>query len=325
MGYNFCLSALRAPFSAAGKLTFFPAGKEVTVKKIPCLVLFLAALFPIKVHAGVDPAPLEEVSQRNAALQPGLENYQARVETTKFADMLRQMTANMPPELPRPETPVLRKYWDRSTGATLIRAEGVNVFPYMQEMVRRFSAEFAVELRSLFLPASMVGARRALLEGATGTSSETLMEKQRLLTLQISFPAPVDLKGSFYGEGLDLPQRQVRQLLLDIDPERDLLRRLEIVTADGKRVAAEIRYQERKGEAFPQEVRITAPDGSIDDLFVTTFCEVEGFLLPLRQEREISRPDRKETITVSFSEYRVNISIPVEIHREPVPSSGVKP
>lgn len=301
------------PYLPAGHL---PApAKEVVLNKLALISVILLALSR-PAPAAVDPAPLEKVSRALTAVQPGLKNYLVTVQTSKIEEMLKRMTANMPPDMPRPAVPVLRKYWLRSAGAALIRAEGESVFPYMQEMAARFSREFAVDLWSLFLPARAADRRRALLGSAAGQIYETRLEQSRTLTVAVTFPAPADLDGAFYGYGLDLPQQGVKTLVFDIDPDLQILKRLEITTDPDRHVIVEVRYAEVKEGHLPQEIRITTPDGSIDDRFATTFGPAEGYLLPVRQVHLMHRPDHQETITVDFSGYRVNTSFPDEVMKQ---------
>ena len=56
---------------------------------------------------------------------------------------------------------------------------------------------------------------------------------------------------------------------------------------------------------MPKEVSITTPDGSIDEHFVTTFKLIDGYQLPIRQERKIRRPGIEEVLLVDFSNYEL--------------------
>ncbi|BCR06033.1 hypothetical protein DESUT3_31020 [Desulfuromonas versatilis] len=279
------------------------------------LAILLAVILALPAAAAAESggAALEAVSQTYAATQPGLNTFQVTVQTSKFGRMLEQMTASMPANLPRPAQPVLKKYVSRELGASLIRAEGQNVFPYMQEMVGRLSAELAVDLRTLFLPLQEAEKRRQALGRAKVVSSETRLGDSRTLTVDIRFEAPADLHGAFYGAGLDLPQQGVAGLVFDLDPDSRILKRLEITLADGQLQVVELRHRLMEGGQVPREVHVTTPDGRIDDHLTTTFAEVKGFWLPVQQVRTIVRPGRNETITVSFSDYKLNAPLPAEV------------
>ncbi len=286
--------------------------QESKVKYLGILLAIFLAL-PAAVAAESGSLALETVSRTYAATQPGLKTYQVTVQTSKFAQMIEQMTANMPANLPRPTQPLLRKYVSRETGASIIRAEGQNVFPYMQEMVGRISNELAIELRTQFLPQQAAERRRKAIAQARVVSSETRLDNSRTLTVEIHFDPPGDLDGAFYGAGLDLPQQGVKELVFDLDPDANILKRLEITLADGQLQVVELRHRLVEGGYLPREIRITTPDGKIDDHVTTTFAEVKGFWLPRQQIRTILRPGRTETITVNFTDYRLNTPLPPEV------------
>ena len=59
-------------------------------------------------------------------------------------------------------------------------------YAYMQEMIRRFSQEFAVDLRNLFLPAAGSARRSELLQQATVKSFETKTETFRTESVSLA-------------------------------------------------------------------------------------------------------------------------------------------
>ncbi len=286
------------------------------------IVLFLAIglALPLMAQGANGVSALETVARHYAATQPELRTYEVTLQTSKLAQVLENMTASMPPDLPRPSVPQLRKYVSRAQGGTVVRAEGQKVFPYMQEMVARFSNELAIELRTLFLPMAAVEARQTLLENARVKSSETRLGESRTLTVEVGFPAPTELNGAFYQVGLNLPQSDIKGLAFDLDPDLNLLKRLEITTASGQMQTVELRHRLVEGGYQPREIRITTPDGSIDDHVSVTFGKVQGYWLPLTQVRTIRRPGRAETITVTFSDYRLNVPLPEQVLEQMKPS-----
>lgn len=258
---------------------------------------------------------LEEVSRAAAARQPGLNNYQALLETDKVATMMAKMTANMPPDAPRPQPPILRKYWTREHGRVVVNAEGNTAFPYMQEMVKRFSREFAFELNTFFLPAQAAASRKVLSAPARARQSENLLGEERSLVFELTFAAPTSLQRAFYADGLGLPQVGVTALTWEIDPVRKQLRRMEVVTPE-RRYSAELRYETAVMETLLTEVHVTTQDGRVDERFVNFFEQVEGFQLPVRQVRTANRDGQQEVFNVSFSNYRINKELPAAIIKE---------
>ncbi len=263
--------------------------------------------------AAVDPSSLERVSRTYADSQPELKTYQVTLETDKTADMIARMTSNMPPDLPRPSAPTLRKYASRASDLALVRAEGPEVFPYMQELVERVSRELIVELRTLFLPPRGAARRQELLKQARVRTSESRLGDTRTQTIEIRFKTPVDLQGAFYEQGLELPQSDVKALTFDLDPDLNILKNLEIATSPGLPLLVELRHLPIDGGYLPREIRITTPNGQIDDHFVTTFQEIGGFWLPEQQTRTIRRAEHTETITVTFVKYKINKPLPIDI------------
>lgn len=278
------------------------------------LTLFFFGGLPFPAFAANIDA-LEEISLAATSRQPGLENYQALLETDKVAEMIAKMTANMPPDTPRPQPPVLRKYWTRDHGRILVKADGNSAFPYMQEMVKRFSREFAVELNTFFLPPHAAAQRKTVVAQARAKQSENLLGEERRLTIELTFAAPTALHQSFYADGLGLPQDGVTSLTCEIDPVRKMLRRMEVATAD-KRYSAELRYETLEKETLLTEVHVTTPDGLVDERFVNFFAPIDGFNLPTRQVRTSNRGGQQEVFSVTFSGYQINGELPAAILKE---------
>lgn len=277
-------------------------------RSLLCLILLLLPLLA----AAADSDLLERVSHNYSAVQPGLDNYRVTLETNKLDDMLAKMTANMPPDMPRPTAPTLVKYWSAASGTSVIRGEGTNIFPYMQEMIGRFSEEFSIDLHGLLLPAAGAAKRAELLQQATVQTAEAAPPA---VTVSLAFAAPVDLQQAFYGDGLGLPQTDVRGLSLELEPEQGILRRMVISLGSGGELAVELGHRSFDGLVRPEELRVTAADGSIDDRFATTFAKVDDYLLPQRQEHTIHRRGREETITVRFTDYRLNTTFPPAVQQ----------
>ncbi|ALC17797.1 hypothetical protein DSOUD_3071 [Desulfuromonas soudanensis] len=257
--------------------------------------------------AEFDPAPIEAVAAAYAEVQPGLDRYQAVIETDRIAEIFRTMTAGIPPDLPRPTPPTLILFWSRDTGETTISAAHPQPFPTMEEMIRHFSRKFALDMPGLFLPVRGAAERRRLLKAAEVRVSESQLGAARSLTISATFRDPVALGGAFYHRALSLPQKEIVSLAMDFDPIQKVLRRLDVGTASGQRLSAELRHLPCRNGYLLNEVLITSPDGRIDDRLKITFAEVSGFLLPARQERKSRRPEGEERTTVTFVGHRVNL------------------
>ncbi|HAD05009.1 MAG: hypothetical protein A2091_08965 [Desulfuromonadales bacterium GWD2_61_12] len=278
------------------------------------LTLLLLGGFPSPaLSSGIE--SLEEIARAAAAQQPGLNNYQALLETDRVAEMIAKMTANLPPDAPRPQPPVLRKYWTRESGRVVVKADSMTAFPYMQEMVKRFSREFALELNGFFLPAHASAQRKALFALARAQQGENILGEERRLTVDLAFAAPTDLHRAFFADGLGLPQEGVTALACELDPVRKLLRRMEVTTRSN-RFSAELRYETLEKETLLTEVRVTTQDGRVDERFVNFFAPFDGFNLPTRQVRTSNRDGQQEVFSVTFSDYRINGDLPAAIVRE---------
>lgn len=280
------------------------------------LSLSLSLLLAGQVRADDPLAKLEAAAQQDDQLQPGLESYQAVVETAKIREMIEKMTASMPSNLPRPAAPTVHKYWLRGAPRSLILAEGEQSNPYVAQMVERFSSSLAVELDALLLPADKIAERRELAGQATIKSTELVLDSNLMQRIDILFASPTDLNQAFYHTGLRLPQKQITSLTFDIDGKSGTITELTVVTADNLKLTAEIRYRQLASGNLPERLRVTSPDGQIDDLFDVHFAETAGYLLPTRMVRTIRRPDLQEDLDVSFKNYRVNQPLPEQVRTQ---------
>ncbi|PLX99094.1 MAG: hypothetical protein C0623_10365 [Desulfuromonas sp.] len=248
---------------------------------------------------------IEAVSKHYASQHPGLDSYRVDLKTNKLDEMLARMTGNMPKDIPRPEAPDLMKFWNRKSGI-YIRSKTVTAFPYMEQMINRFSQRFAIELGSLFLPIDKTEIRQALLKKASVKSAEAQIADSTIYHFDIEFDEPTDLDGAFYGADLDLPQREIEKLALDIDPDQLILIHIDIAAREQSPLSVEIRHLDAEGNMLPQEVSITSPDGSIDEQLTTEFTKVENYYLPSKQARNIHRPGLDEQLVVEFYNYVLN-------------------
>lgn len=290
---------------------------EVALARSLILLMGILLSLPFSSAAAFDPSSIEKVARAYADVQPGLATHRSDVHSKNLEGLLARLVEASPPEAPQPTDLVLRRYWSRSSGKALVRLEGRNISPAIQKAAEQFASENIVDFRNFFLPLRARETRRKLLEKAEIKSHETRLEDSRTLHLEMAFSEPVNLKDAFYGTGLNLPRRSATAVSLDIDPDLQILNHLEITFADTSRLNVEIRHEKLPQGGFtPREIRITAPDGSIDDHLVTTFADVQGYRLPREQVRTVLRPETRETQTVLFTDHRINIPLPEEVSRQ---------
>ncbi len=281
------------------------------ISGLAVVLLWLPALPAVAADFSV----LEKIARAYAKRQPALENYVVTIETDRIRRTIAQMTASLPADVPRPVVPVIRKYWQRSSGKSLVRAEGANVFPLMQQLAQRFSRQFSLELFDFFLPPGRGGDRARLFEAAEVKVVESDLAGVRLQSVILQFVAPVDLGGAFYGDGFGLPQKGVRRLVIDVDPEKEVVSRIEITTDDERILTLEIRYREVAAGGLPEELLLTSFDGRLEARLETSFEPFDGIWLPVRQIRSLRRGEQRETMTVSFVDYEVNTSFAPEVEK----------
>ncbi len=272
-------------------------------------------LFVLPVTSLATPVPaLDKVARSYAKRQPALERYAVTVQTDRIRQTLAQMTAQLPADVERPPQPVVRKYWLRSSGKSLVRAEGPNVFPLMQQMAQRFARDLSLELFDFFLPVGKGGERDRLLDQARVAVVESDLAGVHVQTVTLNFAEPANLNGAFYGRGLGLPQTGIVKLVIDLDPRRELVTRMEISTRE-QIYTLEARYREVSSGWLPTEVLLTSFDGSTDVRLETEFDQVDGIWLPVRQKRSVRRGDKSDNLEVVFADYQVNKPFSPEVEK----------
>jgi len=271
------------------------------MRYVALILLALCLVSPLTAIAQED--LVEAVSTSYGSAWPGLDAYRVKIKTDKIRQMVERMAASLPKDMVRPAVPELTKFWQRGRGQVIRPL--IPVMPTMEQMIGRFSEQFAVDLGSFLLPADRQQARAALLKQAKVKSAETVIGNERLHAVEILFPQPTDIAGAFYGTAFDLPQRAVTRLVLDIDTQKLALRQMTVEAEGTPALTVDVRHSDLPGVALPAEVRITSPDGSIDEKFVTTFVETGGYYLPQRQDRQIRRPGQDESFSVEFFNYEL--------------------
>lgn len=275
------------------------------------LLLLFTLLFPLSALAQ-GPQLLEQAAAAMNDQQPDLQSYRAAVETAQVDIMLSRMTANMPANLTRPQVPQLFKYWDRQLQASLVRAEGAQVFPYMQEMIARFSSNFSVELHDAFLPLGRASARSELLGQAELREYQGSADGEVLTELELSFATPTDLGGAFYRDLLGLPQQGISRLLLAFDG-RQLLRRLDITRDTGPTWSLSLGFEQQGALQLPVSLHLRGDQGQRETRVATRFAEQQGFWLPVEQVQSLRQGEQQEERRVQFRDYQVNSPLPPEV------------
>jgi hypothetical protein len=273
---------------------------------------FLILTTPTILFANDDLAVLEKVVAANALTQPELQNYLVTVETSRIEEMMSNMTAGMPADIKPPTPPVIVKFWQRN-GEGLVFAKKETLTPYVEKMVNRLSANLAIELYEMILPANQADARQALIKNAKLKSSEVSLAEQLIQRLEITFNKPTDLNGAFYVSGMRLPQKQINTLSFDINTRTNTVSEMSLSVEGGLQLTVEIRYREVAGGHLPERFQITSPDGKVEDIFKATLAEVGNFVLPTSMLRTINRPELQEKLEVFFKDYQLNQPIPEDI------------
>ena len=276
------------------------------------VLLFLILTTPAILFANDNLAVLEKVAAANALTQPELQNYLVTVETSRIEEMMSSMTAGMPADVTPPPAPVIVKFWQRD-GEGLVFAKKETLTPYVEKMVNRLSANLAIELHEMILPADQANARQALVKNAKVKSSEVSLAEQLIQRLEITFNKPTDLNGAFYVSGMRLPQKQINTLTFDIDTRTNTVNEMSLTVEGGLQLTVEIRYLEVTGGSIPERFQITSPDGKVEDIFEATLAEVDNFVLPTSMLRTINRPELQERLEVFFKDYQLNQPIPEDI------------
>lgn len=276
------------------------------------IFIFCILIAPTILLAEDNLAALDKVVSANAQTQPNLQNYQVTVETSRIEEMMNSMTTGMPADVKPPAPPVIVKFWQRNgEGAILARQEVVSSF--VEKMVTRLSANLAIELHEMILPAAQTEMRRTLVKDAVVKSSEVSLADQLIHRLEITFNQPTDLDGAFYVSGMRLPQKQVNKLIFDIDTRTNTVNELSIAVDNGLQLTVEIRYHEVPGGHIPERFQITSPDGKVEDIFEVKLTEIDDFVLPKSMLRTIRRPELQEKLEVFFKDYQINQPIPEDI------------
>lgn len=244
----------------------------------------------------------------------GLKSYICDVKTTQFDTMMKKMTSAMPENLPRPDKPLIKKYWDKNKGM-VIRLEGKNIFPYMQQVSQKMSEQFALDLFGYFLPAQTKQLRHKLLKDAD-KQLEMISGYHRFT---ITFKEKTDIKTAFFKGGLPIPTQDVKSLTISVDMQRKLVKDIYIKydkTEGYQEYKLLAEYKKIDDKYFLYNLYLMADDHSVMIGFRTDFDKIDGYILPVKQIRtgegpEI--PEEEKRIEVEFTNYKINATIPAEV------------
>lgn len=246
--------------------------------------------------------------------RPGLKNYVCDVKTTQFETMMKKMTSAMPEDLPRPEKPTIKKYWDSKKGM-VIRLEGKNIFPYMKDISKKMSEQFALELYDYFLPYSSTALRRKLLKNA----EKRLEIVNGYHRFYITFKDKTDIKDAFFKGGLPIPTNEVKSLVISVDMGRKIVKDVYIQydKEEGyKEYKLLAEYKKADSNELMYNIYLMADDHSVMIGFRTEFDKIDGYFLPIKQIRTgegINVPEEEKRVEVEFVNYKINQPLPANV------------
>lgn len=259
---------------------------------------------------------LKMTEKASNELYPGLKSYTCDVKTSQFDVMMRKMTSSMPKDMPRPESPNLKKYWHKKMGMK-ISLEGKNVFSYMREFSKKMTNQFALELNGFFLPKDKSKERKKLLDVA----NKRVEKINGGYLLIIDFQSSTNIDNIFFKNGLSIPTDKVSSLAIKIDEKDRLVKGMEIVYDSETKIVYEIEaiYEKKENHNLLTVLNLTAHDNSVKSTFTTEFTKINGYYLPKRQIRVLEGkdiPEEQKNITVEFENYEINKKIPRRIFYE---------
>lgn len=274
-------------------------------------LLCLLFSFPADLHADENLEVLEAVAAASAQVQPGLDSYLATVETKRLEEILTRMTNAVPADL-TPPVPEILKYWQRN-GRVVFFARESAPSPYVEQLIKLLTDNLAVEPGEMLLPLKRAEQRRQLVQAASTKLSEVALADKLIKRLEITFAMPTNLGGAFYSAAAYLPENHVTALVLDIDTDTHTVSEIQVVSDSGLHLTAEIRYIAVTNGYLPERLKITSPDGAIDDLFEIKFSEIDGYFLPTTMQRSNRSPGHEQDLKVVFKNLRVNQPVPDDI------------
>ncbi len=278
----------------------------------------LSALFLMIFVTSAFAVSLSKVEKATNICLGEIKSYVCDVDTMQFENIMKKMTSGMPENMPRPQKPALKKYWHKNRGM-VIRVEGKNIFPYMAEMSKQMSSQFALELSCFFLPFDKKMERELLLKSAEFSVRK---EGDKEIYL-VDFKNKQDIGNAFFKTGLPIPTKDVKAIEIIFNPKEALLEGMNIDYEKDQintmRLSLKINYIELEGKKYMEEINIVSSDDSIKSSFKTEFTKVGKYYLPARQTRIVEGkdiPEENRKIEVSFKNYKINVKIPKRVFAE---------
>jgi len=285
------------------------------MKKITFIILSLLLLSTLSfAEENFDEAFKKAESVVISEQNKGLKSYICDVKTSQFDIMMKKMTAAMPENLPRPEKPAIKKYWDKNKGM-VIRLEGKNIFPYMKEVSKKMSEQFALDLYGYFLPHQTKQLRHKLLKNA----DKKLEIVNGYHRFTITFKDKTDIKMAFFKGGLPIPTDNVKSITISVDMQRKLVKDVYIQydkTEGYKEYKLLAEYKKIDDKYFLYNLYLMADDHSVMIGFRTDFDKIDGYYLPVKQIRTGEGPEvpeEEKRIEVDFTNYKINTPIPAGV------------
>lgn len=282
---------------------------------VRCLLVCLFLVLPALVAAEDRLDPLEATVRQLEQVQPGLESYSADIKTENPDRLIEKISPARPQPEAIPAGTTLAWYWLRDKGGLIASMDRQSI-DFRQKAASHMAALFSAGSESSLIPAGQKQARRNLARQASIKTTDTLLGETRLKRIELSFSQPATLQGAFYTHNLHLPQDMIRNLYFDIDAKTQTVQEIGILTADGLKLTTEIRYHEVLAGFLPERIKITSPDGSIDDRLEITYGDIDRFSLPTRIAWIVRHPERQEDIAADFAGHRVNQPFPDAIRTE---------
>lgn len=284
------------------------------LKIIMLSIFYFMLATPLLAEENFDEAFKKAEDTINIEQNKGLKSYICEVKTNQVDIMMKKMTAAMPEDLPRPEKPIIKKYWDRKNGM-VIRLEGKNIFPYMREVSKKMSEQFALDLYDYFLPKDKKQLRHRLMKHAE-KKLETIDEYQRFT---ITFKEKTNIDTAFFKKGLPIPTEDVKSIIMSLDTKRKLIKDMYIkydTVAGYKEYKLLADYKNIDGKYFLYNIYLMADDHSVMVGFRTDFEKIGEYYLPVKQIRMgegTNVPEEEKRIEVTFTDYKINEPIPADV------------
>lgn len=256
---------------------------------------------------------LEETALHRNSRQPNLEQHSCRISLDNIEALTR--TAKLPEGASLPVLSPLARHWQRNQQGLVTT---INAQPTIAEqpLLGALAQILNSGMDDTLIPEGLAEQRRAIAAQATIKAAETQLGQTLLKRIEFSFDTPAALQEAFYTQHLPLPQNQVSNLYFDIDVGNRTVQEVGIRTTEGLSLTLEMRYQQVPGGHLPARMKITSPDGQVDDLIEVTYKSIEGFDLPIKLSRVINRPGQQETLVVTFDDYRINQPFPATVQEQ---------